>query len=273
MKIIKNLLADKKTPLVMGIINCTPDSFFNSSRKTALNDALETAFRMIDEGADIIDIGGESTRPGSEYVEPEEEISRVIPFIREFRKQTDFPVSVDTRKSGVAEQALLNGADIINDISALSDDPDLADVIVRYNAGIVLMHKKGLPSDMQDNPVYEDAVSEIRKYLETRINYALEKGISSDRIIIDPGIGFGKRLQDNIDIIKNIETFRETGYPVLVGHSRKSFLGMLTDREPEERLGASLAAGIISAVNGADILRVHDVKETSDTLEIFRALK
>ena len=273
MKMIKNLLAETEKPLIMGIINCTPDSFYHASRKVNLKSALDTAFKMIEEGADIIDIGGESTRPGSEYIETEEEIRRILPFLKEFRKNTDFPVSVDTRKSETASAALENGADIINDISALSDDPVLADIIVIYNADIILMHKKGLPSDMQNNPSYRsDAVKEIKDYLEKRAEYALGQGIEKDRIILDPGLGFGKRLQDNLAIIKNIESFKESGYPVLIGHSRKSFIGILTGREPEDRLEGSLAAGLLSAVNGADILRVHDVKETSDTLKILKAV-
>ncbi len=273
MKMIKNLLAETEKPLIMGIINCTPDSFYHESRKVNLKSALDTAFKMIEEGADIIDIGGESTRPGSEYIETEEEIRRILPFLEEFRKNTDFPVSVDTRKSETAAAALENGADIINDISALSDDPVLADIIVRYNADIILMHKKGLPSDMQNNPSYRnDAVKEIKDYLEKRAEYAFAKGIEKDRITLDPGIGFGKRLQDNLAIIKNIESFKESGYPVLIGHSRKSFIGIITGRETEDRLEGSLAAGLLSAVNGADILRVHDVKETSDTLKILKAV-
>lgn len=270
---IKNLLSNSGKPLVMGIINCTPDSFYTDSRKTVLKEALDTAFRMMEEGADIIDVGGESTRPGSEYVDAEEEIKRVLPFLKEFRKATDFPVSIDTRKSETAEITLSNGADIINDVTALSDDPELVSVVKKYDADIILMHMKGLPSNMQDNPDYRDAVTEIKNYLDKQAAFAIGYGISKDRITVDPGIGFGKRLEDNLEIIKNIETFKESGYPVLIGHSRKSFLGLLTDREPEERLSSSLAAGLISAVYGADILRVHDVKETADTLKVLKALK
>ena len=272
---IKNLLKGSGNPLIMGIINCTPDSFYSESRKQNLKDALDSAFLMIENGADIIDIGGESTRPGSEYVGSEEEISRLLPFLKEFRKNTDFPVSVDTRKSSVAEAALEEGADIINDISALSDDPGLADIVKKYNADVIIMHKKGIPSDMQNNPFYSDAVPEIKNYLEERACFAISRGIKADRVIIDPGIGFGKRLQDNLAIIKNIETFKESGYPVLIGHSRKSFIALLlgTGSDPEERLSASLSAGIISAANGADILRVHDVRETADTLKILNAVR
>ena len=270
---IKNLLSRADKPLVMGIINCTPDSFYSDSRKTDLKEALDTAFRMIEDGADIIDIGGESTRPGSEYIDSKEEIKRVLPFLKEFRKKTDFPVSIDTRKSETAEITLSNGADIINDISALSEDPDLVSVVLKYDADIILMHKKGLPSDMQSNPEYTDAVTEIKKYLEKQAAFAVGYGIKRDRITLDPGIGFGKRLEDNLDIIKNIETFKKSGYPVLIGHSRKSFLGLITGREAEERLASSLAAGLMSAVYGADILRVHDVKETADTLKVYSSVK
>ena len=270
---IKNLLGKAEKPLVMGIINCTPDSFYSDSRKTVLTEALDTAFRMIDDGADIIDIGGESTRPGSEYVDAEEEIKRLLPFLKEFRNKTDFPVSIDTRKSETAEITLSNGADIINDISALSEDPELVSVIQKHNADIILMHKQGLPSDMQNNPEYKDAVTEIKKYLEKRAAFAVGYGIKKEQITLDPGIGFGKRLEDNLEIIKNIETFKKSGYPVLIGHSRKSFLELITGRNTEERLASSLAAGLMSAAYGADILRVHDVKETVDTLKVFSSVR
>ena len=272
MKSVKKLLFKTETPLVMGIINCTPDSFYSRSRKGDSGEAVETALKMVSDGADIIDVGGESTRPGSLYVSPEDELARIIPFLTELRKKSDIPVSVDTRKSSVAEAALDCGADIINDISALQDDPLLAEIIRRYNCGIILMHKKGIPVDMQKNPSYRDAAAEIKDFLIERALFAIESGINRENIIIDPGIGFGKRLEDNLSIIKNIETFRDSGYPVLMGHSRKSFIGIVTGRETDDRLAGSLAAGIISAINGADILRVHDVRETVDTLKILKAV-
>ncbi len=269
---IKKLPGYGERPLIMGIINCTPDSFYSKSRKKVLTDALDTAFRMIDEGADIIDVGGESTRPGSEYVDAEEEIKRVLPFIKEFRRKTDFPVSIDTRKSETAALGLENGADIINDVSALSEDPELAAVVKKYNADIVLMHKKGIPADMQNNPEYTNTVNEIKLFLEKQAAFAIGYGIDKDRIILDPGIGFGKRLGDNLEIIKNIETFKKSGYPVLIGHSRKSFLGLISGKDTEQRLASSIAAGLMSALYGADILRVHDVDETADSLKVLKAV-
>ncbi len=268
---IKELINRVKRPLIMGIINCTPDSFFVNSRKYSLNEAIETVRMMISEGADIIDIGGESTRPGSGYVDEEEEIKRVIPVVRKIVSEFSIPVSVDTRKSRVAAAAIDSGAAIINDVSALKDDPALAAVVRDAKCTIILMHKRGTPQDMQDNPYYTDAAAEILEELEKRINFALESGIEKDNIVIDPGIGFGKRTEDNIEIIKNIAFFRKTGFPVLVGHSRKSFIGSITGKNQEERLAGSLAAGLIALLNGADILRVHDVGQTLDTIKILMA--
>jgi len=268
---VKELINRVKRPLVMGIINCTPDSFFVNSRKYSLNEAIETVRMMISEGADIIDVGGESTRPGSGYVDEEEEIRRVIPVVRKIVSEFSIPVSVDTRKSRVAAAAVDAGAAIINDVSALKDDPALAGVVRDAKCSIILMHKRGTPKDMQDNPYYSDATAEILEELEKRINFALESGIEKDNIVIDPGIGFGKRTEDNIEIIKNIAFFRKTGFPVLVGHSRKSFIGSITGKIHEERLAGSLAAGLIALVNGADILRVHDVGQTLDTIKILMA--
>ena len=270
---IKNLLGEAQRPLIMGIINCTPDSFYHESRKISVEEAVDTALVMIENGVDIIDIGGESSRPGSEYVNSSDELERVLPFLVKLRKLSDIPVSVDTRKSEVAEAVLDNGADIINDISALSDDISLVSVVKKYNSDIILMHKKGIPKDMQNNPLYQNAVYEIRRFLNERAEYAALNGIDKERIIIDPGIGFGKRLEDNISIINNIASFKESGYPVLIGHSRKSFIGSITARNADERLSAYLASGVISLMNGADILRVHDVKESVDTLKIYCAVK
>lgn len=259
-------------PLVMGIINCTPDSFYAESRSETTETALETARRMIEDGADILDIGGESSRPGSEYVEADEEIARVIPVIEKIRKISSVPISVDTRKSEVADRALGAGADMINDISALRDDPELASVVVRHDCPVVLMHMKGTPSTMQVNPVYEDPVEEILSELATATEGALRAGIPTDRIIIDPGIGFGKRLEDNLRILAEISRFVDTGYPVLIGVSRKSSIGAITGRDVRDRLAGTLAANLMAAIRGAAILRVHDVPETLDLLKVASAI-
>ncbi|MDX9800697.1 MAG: dihydropteroate synthase [Spirochaetia bacterium] len=253
----------------MGIINCTPDSFFAESRKYGFNEAIETVRMMILQGADIIDIGGESTRPGSDYVSENEEIKRIIPVIRGIVSEFSIPVSVDTRKSRVAYEAIEAGASIINDISGLKDDPVLAGVVRDAKCDIILMHKRGDPSNMQENPYYVNAAAEIMEELKVSIDFALESGIEKDNIVIDPGIGFGKRTEDNIEIIKNIAFFKKTGFPVLVGHSRKSFIGAITGKKQDERLAGTLAAGLIALVNGADILRVHDVEQTSDTIKVL----
>ena len=271
MILVDQLLEQKRAPLVMGVINCTPDSFYANSRKQEVYAASAAAEKMIRDGADIIDIGGESTRPGAAYVEEEEELKRIIPVVRAVARLGAL-VSVDTRKSRTAYEAIQAGASIINDISALKEDESIADVIIQAGCGTVLMHKKGIPLFMQENPFYNDAVQEIKNDLEAFAAAAVEKGIDRKRIIIDPGIGFGKRVSDNLAIIKNLAVFRETGYPVLIGCSRKSFIGAVTGRETEERLSGSLAAGLLAALNGAHILRVHDVKETKDAIMIMHAV-
>jgi dihydropteroate synthase len=260
-------------PMVMGIINCTPDSFFPASRKEILADALDTARRMIDEGSDILDVGGESSRPGAAYVEAEEELSRVIPVIEGIRSFSDIPVSVDTRKERVARAAFEAGADILNDISALADDPAAARTAAEFGAAVVLMHKRGTPEDMQLNPEYENTLDEIIGELNEAVARALSAGISRERIIIDPGLGFGKRHHDNLLILRNLDRFSRLGFPVLVGHSRKSFLERITGRAVDGRLAASIAAGAAAQLKGAAILRVHDVAATVDAVRVIRAIE
>ena len=259
--------------LVMGIINTTPDSFYPGSRKTALSEAAASAISMEKDGADILDIGGESSRPGAEYVSEEEERSRVIPLIRAIREHSTVPISVDTRKARIASDALDAGADIINDITALRDDPELAALAAERDVPVVLMHMAGNPVTMQKSPGYRDAVTEIRSMLEERIAFAVGSGIREDAIIIDPGIGFGKRLSDNLDIIRDLASFASLGCPLLLGISRKSFIGTLTGRGVDDRLPGTLAAEIYAALNGADILRVHDVAATVDAVRVLDALR
>jgi len=276
MKIILSdgrILATKRKSLVMGILNATPDSFFAGSRKTDLSEGVQAAKLMIDAGAEILDIGGESSRPGASYVEADEEIKRVVPLISAIREFSDVAISIDTRKALTAEAAIKAGADIINDISALKDDAELGFVAATYGVPVVLMHKRGNPDSMQVNPQYTDAVEEIINELELCIGRAHSFGINKDKIIIDPGIGFGKRLEDNLLILNNLSRFKALGYPMLIGLSRKSFLGAITGAQVENRLSGSIAANMYSAMHGADILRVHDVTDTMWMLDIISAIE
>jgi dihydropteroate synthase len=256
----------------MAIINCTGDSFFARSRAADPEAAVEKALRAVEDGADIIDIGGESTRPGAAYIDEEEEGRRVLPVIRGVRRRSAAPISVDTRKAAIAAAALEVGANIINDISALEDDPDMGKVCAAYRAKVVLMHKKGAPETMQNGPFYQDVVEEVASYLKDAAERALNAGVARENIIVDPGVGFGKRLEDNTALIKRLATIRALGYPVLVGLSRKTFIGELTGRGIEDRLAGSLAANAAAIMAGADIIRVHDVKESVDMVKVLHGV-
>jgi dihydropteroate synthase len=258
--------------LVMAIVNCTDDSFYPPSRSADPWEAAERALAAVEEGAAIIDFGGESTRPGAAYVPEEEELRRLIPVIRTFRRQSPVPVSVDTRKAAAARAALDAGADIINDISALEDDPALGPVCAERGAPVVLMHKKGTPQYMQERPYYTDPAGEVGAYLAGAAERAGHYGIPKGRIILDPGIGFGKRLEDNLIILSHLAKICGPDYPVLVGISRKTFVGELTGRDVSGRLAGSLAAGAAALMEGADILRVHDVRETVDLVKVLYAI-
>lgn len=261
--------------LIMGIINVTPDSFYAGSRKLREEDIIETANNMVENGVDIIDIGGQSTRPGSDFVSEEEELNRVIPAIKLIRE--NFPeilISVDTFRKKVAREAIEKGADIINDISAFKFDNDLIKVIKEYNVPYILMHMKGTPRDMQVNPYYEDVVKEIYEFFIERINYMLDEGINEDKIIIDPGIGFGKRYEDNLEILARLREFKTLKKPILIGASRKSFIGKaLSDLPPEERLEGTLGVTALCVLNDVDIIRVHDVKENKRVVKVLEAIK
>jgi len=264
--------ADK--PLVMGILNLTPDSFSDGGRFNTTDKALVQAIKMIEQGADIIDIGGESTRPGADKVSVEEEIARVVPVIEALAKKSDIPISIDTYKSEVARRSLEAGVSIINDISGLRFDPQMAGVAVKYKAGLVLMHIKGTPEDMQKDPQYDDLLDEIKSYLNGSIKIALEAGVERSAIAIDPGIGFGKTVAHNLSLIKNLAYFKDLGYPIVIGASRKSFIGKLNNDIPaSERLPGSLAAAILAVQNGANIIRCHDVAETKQALKIMGAVE
>ncbi|MDR1863136.1 MAG: dihydropteroate synthase [Treponema sp.] len=256
-------------PLVMAIVNCTEDSFYSGSHNHGVQAAVDRALWAASDGADIIDIGGESTRPGSAYVSEDEELRRVIPVIEAFRKQSALPVSVDTRKARVAEAALDAGADIINDISALEDDPRMGALCANRQAPVILMHKKGIPQTMQDTPYYTDVLGEVCAYLTEAADRALAAGIPREHIIIDPGIGFGKRLEDNLTLITQFGKIRDLGYPVLVGLSRKTCIGELTGREVAERLAGTTAATAFCLLEGAAIIRVHDVPEAVDFVTVI----
>lgn len=263
----------RKTYL-MGILNVTPDSFSDSGLHFDASSAIKRACQMAEEGADIIDIGGESTRPGSEPLAIEEELRRTIPVIRALSKEISIPLSIDTYKSGVAERALDAGASIINDISGLRFDAGMAKVVSEYKVPVVIMHIKGSPKDMQKNPVYEALMPEIMDSLRQSILLAVEAGVSEDKIIIDPGIGFGKTFEHNLDIIHNLSELTLLEKPVLVGPSRKAFIGkVLGNVSPDERLEGTAAAVAISILNGADIVRVHDVKEMIKVAKVADAIK
>lgn len=258
-------------PLVMGIINCTPDSFAVRSSTTA--DAVVLARQMIAEGADMLDIGGESSRPGSNPVAADIEIERVIPVIERTRTESSIPISIDTTKAIVAHKAIMAGVQIINDISALRHDPDMAVMAQQFGCPVVLMHMLGTPKTMQEAPSYIDVVREISAFFDERISYALAQGVAKEKIILDVGIGFGKRAEDILILLKNLAYYKKFGLPLLVGASRKRFIGELTGAAVADRLGGSLAAAVIAVQNGADIIRTHDVVATKQALTIAGALR
>ncbi|GMR04540.1 MAG: hypothetical protein BMS9Abin23_0438 [Thermodesulfobacteriota bacterium] len=252
----------------MGILNVTPDSFYDGGRSLEKG-AVKRGLEMVDDGADWIDVGGESSRPGAEPVSLEEELKRVVPVVAELASR-GVTVSVDTTKSEVARRSLEEGAEIINDISAFSMDPDMAAVCRDYGAASILMHMRGTPSTMQNNVEYVDLISEVCDFLESRLSYAVDNGIEREKTIVDPGIGFGKSREGNLDIIRNLSRFTALGRPILAGPSRKSFLGLAG---AAQRLGGTLAASTVLIMNGADILRVHDVKEVRRAADMADALK
>ena len=256
---------------IMGILNVTPDSFSDGGKYSDTRQAVDRALRMVDEGADIIDVGGESTRPGSDPVAVEEEIHRVLPVIEELSEKTLIPISIDTYKSEVAEKALQAGACIVNDVSGLSFDPLMTSTIAKHGASVVIMHMLGTPKTMQRDPVYDDVVNDVVRFLGQQSTKAQSAGIR--QIIVDPGLGFGKTLQHNIELMQNLSTLRQLGYPVLVGPSRKSFLGAILDLPVDERLEGTAAAVALCIRNGASIVRVHDVREMKRVALVADVLK
>ena len=260
---------------VMGILNATDNSFFPGSRVGSVENAVNIAMKMIEDGADILDIGGESTRPGSDPVSEEQEINRVVPVIEGIRKKNkDALISVDTYRAKTAEEAIKAGADIINDISAMTFDDNIADVAVKYNAPVILMHIKGTPKNMQKDPHYNDVIGEVKDFFKERIDYAISKGIKREKLILDPGIGFGKNFDHNIELIKKIDSFYEFNMPILLAVSRKTFIGLALGNIPvEERLEGTIAVSCFAAMKNVDMIRVHDVLENKKAIKMIEVLK
>ncbi|MCL4115762.1 UNVERIFIED_CONTAM: hypothetical protein GTU68_056442 [Idotea baltica] len=261
-------------PLLMGILNVTPDSFSDGGQHSGLDQAVEHALRLIADGADIIDIGGESTRPGSAVVSEAEELNRTIPVIKELAGRTSIPISIDTTKSQVAKQAVEAGATIVNDISGLTFDSEMLKVCADHDVAVCVMHILGTPQTMQQEPTYDHVVEEVCEFLQQRMDACLAAGISVDRICLDPGIGFGKTADHNLQLMQAIGTMKASlKRPLLIGHSRKRFLSKLLGRDVEERLAGTIGVSVALAENGADVLRVHDVAAVRDALTAWNAVR
>ncbi len=260
-------------PIVMGILNVTPDSFSDGGRYATPARAIEHAQTMIEQGVDVLDIGGESTRPGAAEVDVGDELARVIPVIRELARFSRVAISIDTTKARVAREAMAAGAHIINDISALSADPEMTAVAVDSRAGVVLMHMQGTPRTMQRQPTYDHVVDDVSAYLAERTAQAERQGVARERIAVDPGIGFGKTLEHNLDLLAGLNRIADLGCPVVVGLSRKSFLKALTGKEVNDRLSGSLSALACAILAGAQVLRVHDVAEALDAIRVATAIR
>ncbi len=267
-----NLNLDSKT-LIMGILNVTPDSFFDGGLHFRTDDAVRQGLRMATEGADIIDVGGESTRPFSDPMPLEEELRRVIPVIKALSQEINIPISIDTYKAEVARQALEAGAKMVNDVSAMRFDPAMGPLVAEAGVPIVLMHMKGTPKDMQANPTYNDLFEEIIGFLSKASEQAVKIGIKRNLIIIDPGIGFGKSFDNNLNIIKELNKFRTLGQPILVSTSNKSFIGHVLDLPVESRKTGTMATIAAAVINGANIIRAHNVKAARETVTIIDAIK
>ena len=259
-------------PLLMGIVNVTPDSFFDGGRFCDPHRAVAHALRLVEEGADLLDIGAESTRPGALPVDVQEERRRLVPVVAAVAKAVSVPISVDTSKSEVARAAIDAGAIMVNDVTALRGDSAMVDVVAQAGAGLVLMHMQGTPDTMQHAPRYDDVVGEVAQFLAERIRFAIDHGVAKDRIVVDPGIGFGKTLGHNLDLLANLRVFTELGYPLLVGPSRKGFIGQLTDQSVEARGWGTAGVVALAVEQGANILRVHDVGPMKDVAKVAVAI-
>ena len=255
-----------KRTYIMGILNVTPDSFSDGGNFNNIDAAIKHAREMIEDGVDIIDIGGESTRPGHKYVEADEEIQRVIPVIKELKKEINVPISIDSYKSKVAEEALKLGVEMINDVWGLKRDKDMAKVVAKYDAHVCIMHN-------QDGTDYnEDIMESIKKSLNESISIALKAGVKKDKIVLDPGIGFGKTFEQNLEVLKRLDELNDLGYPILLGTSRKSVIGNVLNVEPKERLEGTIATTVLGVRDGVDIVRVHDVKENLKAAKMADAI-
>jgi len=271
---LRNGFSEQSVPMVMGILNVTPDSFSDAGRFFEPAAALAHARKMVEAGADIIDVGGESTRPGAAPVSFDEETDRVLPVIEKIKQELGVLVSVDTSKEEVARLAVEEaGADLVNDISGMRFSEHMAAAVAELNVPVIVMHIQGTPEDMQRHPTYADVVNEIKDYFQERIEFAMSRGVKKEKIILDPGIGFGKRLEDNVAIIRHLREFAEFELPVMVGLSRKSFLGLLSgEKDPEKRGAETIAAGLVAVRNGASLLRVHDVAGMVKALKVWKSL-
>jgi dihydropteroate synthase len=262
-----------RVPRVMGVVNVTPDSFSDGGRSRTLDDVLAHALGLVADGADLIDIGGESSRPGARPVADEEELRRVIPAVEALAPSVAVPISVDTTKAEVARQALRAGASVINDITALRGDPELAQVVRESEAGVVLMHMQGAPATMQADPRYDDVVTEVYDFLAERVAWVESQGILRTQIAVDPGIGFGKTFAHNLELLRNLGRFANLGCAVVVGTSRKGFLGTLTGRPVADRAAASVASSLAACTLGASVVRVHDVAPMVDAIKVWTAVR
>ena len=262
-----------RSPLIMGIVNVTPDSFSDGGQHATPEAAVAHALSLVAEGADILDIGGESTRPGAPAVSESEELARVIPVIEQLARQTEAALSIDTQKPAVAEAAISAGAVIINDIAAHRTEPQMWKIVAATRAGYVAMHMQGTPQTMQDAPEYTEVVAEVRAFFEERLKRFTEAGLNAEQVMFDPGIGFGKTVEHNLALLTGLERFTNMKRPLLVGASRKSFIGRLTEAAVEDRLAGSLACACRAAEAGAAVLRVHDVKETNQALQTWNAIR
>jgi len=271
---LRNGFLEFETPVVMGVLNVTPDSFSDGGYFLEVDTALKHVEKMIQDGAQVVDIGGESSRPGAKAVNVDEEIDRIMPIIERIKAEFEILVSVDTYKERVAREAVLEaGADIVNDISGLRFSENMAETIASLTVPVVMMHMKGMPENMQVNPGYSNVIEEIKEYFQENIDIALTSGIKKEKIIIDPGIGFGKRLADNIDIIKNLGQFKKFDLPILIGVSRKSFLGLIAgENDPLEREAETITGNLIAIMNGASIIRVHNVRNAVKSIKVLKEL-
>jgi dihydropteroate synthase len=256
---------------LMGIVNVTPDSFSDGGRFLAPERAIAHAQELVAAGADLLDVGGESTRPGARGVSAEEELARVAPVLAGL-DDVEAPISIDTSKAAVAEAALDAGAEIVNDVTALRSDPSIAGLCAQRDCTLVLMHMQGTPRTMQENPTYDDVVDDVKAFLAERIEFAVGEGIAEERIWVDPGIGFGKTVRHNLELLQRLGEVRELGRPIVVGTSRKRFIGTLTGRDVDDRLGGTIASNVLAMTAGADVLRVHEVAEVRQALVVVEAV-